>query len=528
MSDTRKKKQEDTTETQEKVLTRYDLKMQRRKEQKKKEELEKRIGSVVGILILVGLVCLVISFPIRSWLTVHGTYVVVDGEKVSRVEFDYNYYTVLNSYVNQNSYLLSLFGLNLDGDLSAQMYSDTMSWQDYFEEMAVDNLTSGIAMRRAMEASGFTYDESKDYDDFVEALRQAASESGMSYNDYIRECFGPYATLDRVEKYIRENMKVSAYFDEVADSKTPGDGEIQAYYAENKNSYDLVDYHMLTVDAELPTEPTELADPVEETGDEAAAEGEESVYEPSQAEIDAAMELAKAEADELEKTVAAEGEVYTGMSQSSASYLLTDWLFDSARTKGDTTVIEDSYSHCYYAVSFDDRYINPAVTVNVRAVLTVDGNGQAILDEWKSGDATEDSFAALADQYNDSSLVLAEEGGLFEGLRTGSMSEELSDWLNDGTRAYGDTAVITPENEGITYVFYYLSVGDPEWKVAIREILLNDIMNEYVSGLTDGMKIEDPHHNLNYLEIRAQEAAAAAAVDDNISEDGEAGSSSAE
>lgn len=521
MSDTTKKKQDDTTETQEKqekVLTRYDLKMQRRKEQKKKEELEKRIGSVVGILILVGLVCLVLSFPIRSWLTVNGTYVVVDGEKVSRVEFDYNYYTVLNSYMAQNSYLLSLMGVSLDGDLSAQMYSDTMSWQDYFEEMAVDNLTSGIAMRRAMEASGFTYDESKDYDDFVEALRQAASEGGVSFNDYISEYFGPYATLNRLEKYIRENLKVSAYFEEVSDSKMPGDDEIQAYYAENKNSYDLVDYHMLTVDAELPTEPTELADPAEETEDDGAAEGEESVYEPSQAEIDAAMELAKEEADELEKTVGTEGEAYTGMSQTGVSYLLTEWLFDSVRTKGDTTVIEDSYSHRYYVVSFDDRYINPAVSVNVRAVLTLDGNGQAILDEWMAGDATEDSFAALADKYNDSSLVLSEEGGLFEGLSTSSMSEELSGWLSDASRAYGDTVVITPENEGITYVFYYLGAGDPEWKVSVREILLNKIMSEYVTGLTDGMEIEDPHHNLNYLEIRAQEkAAAAAAEDDNSS-----------
>lgn len=528
MSDTRKKKQKDTTETQEKVLTRYDLKMQRRKEQKKKEELEKRIGSVAGILILIGLVCLVLSFPIRSWLTVNGTYVVVDGEKISRVEFDYNYYTVLNSYVSQNSYLLSLFGLNLEGDLSAQMYSDTMSWQDYFEEMAMDNLTSGIALRRAMEASGFTYDESKDYDDFLEALQQAASESGVSLNDYIREYFGPYATLSRVEEYIREEMKVSAYFEEVSDSKTPGDDEIQAYYAENKNSYDLVDYHMLTVDAELPTEPTELADPAEETDDGMAVEGEESVYEPSQAEIDAAMGLAKAEADELEKTVSTEGEAYTGMSQSAVSYLLTEWLFDSSRTKGDTAVIEDSSSHRYYAVSFDDRYINPAVTVNVRAVLTLDGNGQAILDEWMAGDATEDSFAALADKYNDSSLVLSEEGGLFEGLSTGSMSEELSGWLSDKSRAYGDTVVITPENEAITYVFYYLGAGDPEWKVSVRAILLDEIMSEYVSSLTDGMIIDDPHHNLNYLEIRAQEAAAAAAVDDNISEDGEAESSSAE
>lgn len=527
MSDTRKKKQQDTTETQEKVLTRYDLKMQRRKEQKKKEEQQKRIASVVAILLLVGLVCFIVSFPIRSWLTLHGTYVVVDGEKVSRVEFDYNYYTVLNNYVNQNSYMLSYFGLNLRGDLSTQMYSETMSWKDFFDEMAVDNLTSGIALQREMEAAGFTYDESKEYDDFVASLRQAASEEGISFNDFIKEYYGPYATLSRVEEYIRANLKVSAYFEELSNSKTPSDDEIQAYYAENKSSYDLVDYHVLTVDAELPTEPTELADPVERTED-ATLTGDEETYQPSQAEIDAAMELAKADADELEKTVTADGEAYIGMPQSDVHYLLTSWLFDSERTKGDTTVIEDSYNHRYYVISFDDRYINPAVSVNVRAILTEDGNGQAILDEWKSGDATEESFAALADQYNDYSMVLSEDGGLFEGLMTSNLSEELSGWLADENRAYGDTTVITPGYETLTYVFYYLGAGDPEWKVAVKEILLDDIMSEYVSGLTANMKVEDPHHNLNYPEARAQEEAAAAADTDNFSEDSEAENSSAE
>lgn len=526
MSDTKKKKQQDTTETQEKVLTRYDLKMQRREAQKKKEERDKRIATVVGILLLVGVVCFIVSFPIRSWLTVHGTYVVVDGEKISKVEYDYNYYTVLNSYVSQNGYLLSYFGLNLDGDLSTQMYSDTMSWKDYFDEMAVDNLINGIALRREMEAAGFSYDESEEYDDYVEALRKAASEAGVSFSDYVKEYYGPYATLSRVEEYVRENFKVSAFYEEVSDSKTPSDDEIQAYYAENKDSYDLVDYHMLTVEAELPTEPTELADPVEENEDDIAAEDEESAYEPSQAEIDAAMELAKAEADELEKTVSTEGEVYTEMSQSSVNYLLTSWLFDSARAKGDTTVIEDSYSHLYYVLSFDDRYINPAVAMKARVVLTEDGNGQAILDEWMAGDATEESFAALADQYNDYATVTLEEGGLYEELRTSSLPEEISAWLTDENRKYGDTVSITPENETIAYVFYYLGVGDPEWKIDIRATLLDDIMNEYVRGITADLKVEDPHHNLNYLEIRAQEEAAADA--DNTSEDGEGENSSAE
>lgn len=509
MSDAGKKKKKDTTETQEKVLTRYDLKMQRRQEEKRKEQRNKRIASAVGILLLVGLVCLVASFPIRSWFTVHGTYIVVADENVSRVEFDYNYNTVRNNYIAQNTWL-TYFGLDLTGDLSDQMYSDTLTWKDFFDEMAVDNLLSGKAVERDMKAAGFTYDESEDYQEFVAALQQVASDSGMTLDAYVKEFYGPYATLSRVEQFIRQDLIISAYYKQLSDSKTPSDQEIQTYYEENKDSYDCVDYHVLTVDAELPTEPTELADPVVETDTdtEAGAEedGEEAAYEPSQAEIDAAMELAKAEAEGLQDTVAADGEVYTNMSQTDINYLLTDWLYDNERKKGDTTVIEDTSNNRYFVLSFDDRYIDPSISVNVRAVLTEGGNGQAILDEWAAGEATEESFAALADQYN--APMTTEKGGLFEGLVPSSLSGELYDWLADESRSPGDTAAITPEGSAVTYVFYFISTGDPEWKLSIRNILLSEIMNEYINGLKEGLEVEDPHNNLNYLKIQAQEAEA--------------------
>ena len=529
MSDKEKKKKKNIAETQEPVkepvLTRYDLRMQRRKEQKKKEERDKKIAFAAGILFLAGLVCWLLSFPIRSWLTVHGTYVVVAGENVSRVEFDYNYNTVLNNYRTANSYLLSLMGMDLSGDLSNQMYSETLTWKDYFEEMAVNNMITGIAMRRDMEAAGFTYDESEDYNNFVAALEQAAKEVGMSYKNYIKQFYGPYATPGRVEGYIRENLKTSAYLEAVAEEKAPSEDEIQAYYEEHREEYDCVDYHMFVVDAVLPTEPTELADPVDETAEEGT---EETAYEPSQAEIDAAMLIAKNEAEALQDTVATEGEAYTNMALSNVNNNISDWISDRGRKKGDITVIENPYGHCYYVVSFEDRHVDPTLSVNVRAVLTEDGNGQEILDEWSAGEATENSFAALADKYNNT-LYISEKGGLLEGVDARSLETDMSRWLTDDARTYGDTSVYTTSNGTMTYVFYYIGEGDPLWKIDIKDILSSDIKTEYVSSLSEGLTVEDPHHNLRYLEVRAQEEAAAAAsgedTEGGASEDASEGSS---
>ena len=199
MSKSEKNKQE-TTESQEKVLTRYDLKMQRRAEQKRKDARDKKIAAVVGIVLLAALVCLIASFPIRNWQTVHGTYIVVAGENVSRVEFDYNYNLALNNYLNsEEAYYMAYFGVDFTGDLSRQMYSDTLTWKDYMEQLAVDNLLRNKALTREMNAAGFHYDTSADYQEYEENMRQAASKAGMTLDAYVKQLFGSYATMARIE-----------------------------------------------------------------------------------------------------------------------------------------------------------------------------------------------------------------------------------------------------------------------------------------------------------------------------------------
>lgn len=505
------KKTQDTAETQEKVVTRYDLKMQKRREQKKREALEKRIAAVIGIVLLAGLICLVLSFPVRNWMTVHGTYIEVAGEKVSRLEFDYNYNLVKNNYVTQNSMYFSYLGIDLSGDLSQKMFSDTLSWKDFFDEMAVDNLRQTKALEKEMKAAGFTYDADAEYEEYKESLQQSADGSGVTVDAYVKQLFGSYATLSRIEDFVKTGMETKAYYESVSETKMPTDEEITAYYNENKGNYDSVDYRLIEVAAELPTEPTELADPADTTAsdsDDSAAGGEEEAYEPSEAEIEAAMAEAKKEADAKLETVAEKGELNENLQQSAVPYQLNEWLFDDSRKAGDTTVIEDPINHKYFVLAFEDRYLDQTPTVDTRMVITSDGNGQEILDEWKAGDATEESFAVLADKYSDTAMMNA-AGGLYEGLVPDNLLDEMKDWFADSTRKEGDTTVITPAESGVTYVIYYIGTNEPEWKLSIKNTLLNQVMEEYVESIKESIEVNDPKNNLHYLEVRAMEEAEA-------------------
>lgn len=521
------KETENTGQEKEKVVTKYDLKMQRRKEQKEKAAREEKISRIVGIAVVVALVCIVASFPIRNYLTINGTYATVNGEKISRVEFDYNYQMARSSYLNQYGAYLSYFGLDTSRDIDTQMYSDTMTWGDYFDELAVQNIARTIGLEKEAKAEGFTYDVTEDYKDFQEALKDAASEAGTTVKNYVKQLYGPYATESRVKPYLENSFYISAYNEVIADRLTPSMEEIQSYYDENKASYDSVDYYSETVDAQLPTEPTELADPVEpeEDGEEGAEDGTEAgdgteeAYQPSEAEIAAAMEKAKEEADKLEKTLLADSELVTNAKKSAVSYLISDWLFDEERKQGDTTVIEDSTSHRYYVVGFERRYLDETPSVDVRVTLTQEDNGQAILDEWKAGAATEESFAEICDKYNDPD-VTAVEGGLLEGVLISDMPEELAEWMGDSARAQGDTAVISPESEQYTYVVYYVGTGDAGWIQSIRTTLRNEKVSDYMQTFVEDIDVQDPKGNLKYIDIRAEEAAASAAAEAESSSEG--------
>ena len=520
---------EQKEQTEQKVMTKYDRKVQKRKEEKEKEKKEERISTTVGIVFLVALVCLVASFPIRTYLATHETYVVINGEKVNKVEFDYVYNTSKNNYITQYGSYLSYFGLDTSKDLSTQMYSETLTWKDYFEQNAVESLKQNKALMAEAKAAGFTYDTTDEYNTFKETIKASAAAAGVSDKEYVRSIYGSYATMGRIEEYVKNDMVMNAYYQKLQEDNAPSDDEIQSYYEENKATYDSVDYRLTTIEAELPTEPTELADPVEETaadttgttdGTAATDSTQDTAYQPSDAEIAKAMEDAKVLADDAEQTVAKDGEAHENEKKSSVNYLISDWLFDDARKAGDTTVITNDNSHCYYAVAFEKRYLDETPSADVRVIIpTEDKTGEEILEEWKNGAATEDSFAELCKKYTqDTSAV--ENGGLFEQVTKTGMTEELSNWIFDSSRQAGDTVAITVSDT--TYVLYYIGQDQPEWKINIKNTLVSDTMSQHMQDITADVTVEDPKGKLNYLKVQAEESAAdetAAAETQEITEE---------
>lgn len=486
----KKNNQNQAPQQESKVMTKYDRKMQAYQEQEKKAQAQKRRSSIIGIAIVVILAAFVLSFPIRNYMAVNGAYITVGGEKVTKVEFDYHYAMARTSFIAQYSSYLSMMGMD-SSTIDNQMYSTDLTFRDYFEQMAVENIQNTKAMKAEAQAAGFAYNTDEEYEETMADLRDRAKENGATLNKYMKSIFGSYATESRLERVIREGILTTAYYEQMADSSAPSDAEIDSYYDENKNNYDVVDYYLNIVTAELPTAAPDGSVPLDENGNEVA-------YQPTEEEIAAAMEAAEKEAQNAVDDIQTEDNFHEAQSYSSINYLISSWLFDEARTEGDTTVVEDSTSHRYLVAGFGKRYRVETPTVDIRAIVTMSADAQSILDEWKGGAATEESFIELCGRYDENGA----EEGLYEGIGIDSMNEEMNAWLGDAGRQAGDTAAFT-EEDGTNYVFYYVGTNDPVWKLSIYDLLLNQTMTDYLERIRENMTVEDPKGNLNYLKVEA-------------------------
>lgn len=483
----------------EKVMTKYDRKIQRRKEEAAKAKKEERKGTIIGIALVAALAIFILSFPIRTWIAVNGTYIKVGGEKVTRVEFDFNYTSVKSNYINQVGPYLSMLGIADTSTLEYQMYNDTMTYGDYFAQMTAENIASNKGLKaKAMEA-GFTYDTTEDCAELKSNLEEAAAENSLSLKAFLTANYGSLATWDRIKPYFEESLYISAYYAKLVEELAPSEEEIKAEYERDKASYDCVDYRMTIVEAELPT--TAPDGTVEKDKD-----GNVIAYEPTKEEIEAAMKEAKKAAQEAEKTVAKDGEEYLAERASSVKSLVKEFLFDESRKSGDTAIVEDTSYNRYLVVSFDKRYRDESDTYDVRMIYSTATKAQTILDEWKAGEATEESFQQLVAKYDEAGG--ASTGGLYSGVTASYFGTDFAEWF-EAKRAAGDTTAVSTE-DGSNYVLYYVGENEVAWKLEAENVLLEAALTAFMEEAAAEMEIEDPKGKLAYLHAEVQASSDAA------------------
>ena len=98
---------------------------------------------------------------------------------------------------------------------------------------------------------------------------------------------------------------------------------------------------------------------------------------------------------------------------------------------------------------------------------------QALLDEWKAGEATEDSFAALANE-NSEDPGSSSNGGLYEDVYPGQMVETFNDWCFADGRQPGDYGIVKTDY-GYHILFFVGASDEIYWFQTAKEDYLSDL-----------------------------------------------------
>lgn len=117
---------------------------------------------------------------------------------------------------------------------------------------------------------------------------------------------------------------------------------------------------------------------------------------------------------------------------------------------------------------------------------------QALLDEWKAGEATEESFAALASKHS-IDTGSSSNGGLYSAVPTGYMVENFDAWMFDESRSSGDTGLV--KTEFGYHIMYYVS-GEEGWLLYGTEALINELSSQRLDEITKANPMEVTYKNI--------------------------------
>lgn len=393
-------KENKVTENNEKVKTKYDLKMEKRRLEREKEEKARKRMKIGGIAVMVLLIALIIgsvaSSLIRMQTTLKGTYIKIGDYEVTKLEYDYFYNSVTNNYVSTYGSLLGYMGLDTTVDYAEQAYSDTMSWKDFFDQMTVAQIQEMKALTTDAQATGFAYDDAEEYETFKNNLTSAAESAGLSESAYYKEMYGDFATEKRVEHLVKETLLAGAYYTKLTEDNAPSQEEIDAYYEEHKNNYDTVDYRSFTFENADVTEASE-----EEERKSTVAKLQKSANEfvdRLEAGEDFNALCAEYTENEEEKTNYEDAEqdhsLSQGVSYSSAHYTYSDWLFAEERQAGEIEIVPDeANARCYVLVfegrSKDEESVNESISSTL-ATQTVSEYVETLVENYPVTDVKGD------------------------------------------------------------------------------------------------------------------------------------------
>ena len=489
-----------------------DPKAIREAEEKAQQRKANRLyGTIAVVFVLVAALLVVVNSGV---LERSATAITVDGENYTAAQMNYYYYGIKNSIINSG--YSSFYGIDTSVAMDKQNMSDTakmllqvtdegdITWDQFFRDYATRQLSVQVMAAKEAEANGMGEDDDirAEVNEVIDSITAGAKEQGYTLKSYLKLAYGSTMTVSTFKKMMTLEEVATHYMQHYQEELSYTESQLEEYYQANSSDFDVASYEYIyfkgtadsTTDADGNTvQPTEAASAAAKT---AAAEA-------------AAAALERYQAGESLSVIAADYEstgsyssVDAGSNNGSA---LSTWVFDKARTSGESAVVTDDPNS--YVVVFHSVGRQEYKTVDVRHILfqvstsDLDSNSDTYdtdlatrkdeakakaedaLARWQANGGTEDAFAALANELSDDTGSNT-NGGLYTKITKGQMVSEFNDWCFDASRKAGDTGIVYNDGSYIGYhVMYFVGEDIPAWQVSVKNALISSDYAAWLDSL---------------------------------------------
>lgn len=513
--------------------------------EKQQQELAeaKKLRNITTAFVVIMLVVALTAVGILGTRAVNNSGIIdrnviaaVTGEhKLNSIQMNYYLTDTINNmyqqwqsaYGESTSMYLSMMGLDPKKPLNEQVHNQETgeTWADHFLTEALEKAKSDYALYDKAIAENFKLSEEEQ--EMLDSSNQMMSLYAQYYGygnvkQYLRSMYGYGASEKSYAEYTRIATIASAYYTKYRDSLSYDNTAIRSQDEKNPAAYCSYTFSSYYLSSSLFLEGGTKDDKGNTTYSEdekntAVKKAEEVANSLLGAKDTAALDAAIAALEINKDKKDAKSTFNDNVLYSQVLTPLQSWVGAKERTTGEMTVItnetttkdadgkETKTINGYYVVYFQSRNENTRPLANVRHLLvqfeggTTDANGNKIysdtekatakaeaerlLQVWKDGKATEDSFIELVKEHSDDGSK--ESGGLFEDIHPASQYvPSFLAWSLDTARKPGDTGVIVSEYG--YHVMYYVRDDEMTYRdYMISEELREKDVEEWFNGIVD-------------------------------------------
>lgn len=390
------------------------------------------------------------------------TYISTENFRFTVAEATYGFSVLFNSFYSLNANYLSFYGIDVNETLKTQEYSEDMSWFEYFAEQLQGELEAYLIYCEAAKAADFemTEEMKKSIDDIIDEMNQFAVDYAYEPEYYIKLNYGDIVTEADIRSYLEKVVLATHYSEELYNSYTFTEADEDKYLAEHRDEFEYVDFIGYTMTETLDREASVNAKELMDT----ASEDDFYAY------------IENYEANVIKKEVGCLNyDYYTRLDNE-----LSEWAFSAEI--GDRFIYSDALAGQYTVCLMKSK---PAIQeYNVRDFRCIElsttehstfegalEKANEIVDEWKAGEATAESFSAFAKKYSEDEN--AESGGVYARAdkSTPILTDESVEWLF-GEAQIGEVAVFEKPTGYI--ILYYENEGRVQWRVQAYDSLFEE------------------------------------------------------